>query len=257
MQAIHRLSINARAILIVAVAVIAALAWQQSASAAPSQESEGPDSTEGVQSHRSSSAECDTEAAGFQQVETVSDTGVWLDLAREGVAEGSIPLVKIDEVDLQWSGLQAIGNPDDGTTYVFIPAAKFNPDGSGLVLEYSRSQELNATIENHFALIGDDLIEFTNSVDGATVHTELIEESRFTSQGFSWSKFNSCLANQGISGFVITLIGIACTAAGGPAGIAACIFGLSYIAAGTAGYCVAQATTSSFTFSRATNAVAA
>ncbi|WP_025273643.1 hypothetical protein [Haloglycomyces albus] len=248
-----KISGKIRAAVVVSAGLTAAIACQQSVSASPAHSENAPSPAESSEQAYTTDAECTTDSTTYEPVELMEDPSEWADLTREGVNNGSIPLVNIGETDLQWDGVKAIPNPDDGRTAVVVPAHKYATDSSGLILEYSASQELLQTRENHFERIGSHEIEFTNSVDGATVTTEKIQEPEVSIQGFSWSTFKKCASSLGVPNWAVGIVVAACFA--GPA-IAACIAGSAVFGASRLAQCADRAQGLPMALSNESNMVA-
>ena len=83
-------------------------------------------------------------------------------------------------------------------------------------------------------------LEAKHFKENATL-TDTMDTPQLAGVGGFLSKFNDCLASQGIAAWAITAASIACGALGPtPAGVA-CMHGLSFLTGGVIGYCFEKA----------------
>ncbi|WP_243791077.1 hypothetical protein [Saccharopolyspora gloriosae] len=128
---------------------------------------------------------------------------------------------------------------DEGTTfslpetydYVRFPAAQEENDPSALTVLFDKQGNLAHTIETKIARVSETSVRFQIWKDGDPAFDMVLDEhgphltdgadwgkpsaQPITAQGFSWTKFNDCLAAQGIRWTVVVFVGIACAVACG------------------------------------------
>lgn len=143
--------------------------------------------------------------------------------------------------DVQWDAAHAFEVGE--FRCVHAPRSVDETDLSGVTVFYGRDKTHVHTAEVVLSQPSDGLHQLQVWDNGKLVADETFNENAPQVQ-WSWQVLNDCLASQGISWALISVIGVACSAACvGTAGTACvpCIAGLSGANTFVIGYCVGRA----------------
>lgn len=182
-----------------------------------------------------------TSPTGFNEVKTpygqerVSD-------ARSLVSDSNSLNLHVPQSDIDWdkSAVTSI----DGQSLVSVPLKNSESEWSNISFHFDEDAQLVGYAEAHFTPLSNTSGKAEVYQDGKIVINDIFEaeDNGMTFYGIkdAIGELNSCLSAAGIPAWIVAAASVACSAAGGWAGIIAC-YTAAGIFGGTVGYCAGKA----------------